>query len=49
MVKQPLKWGSCEMEQDRGDKETVRGGGRAGSLLAAPFPLVLEAKQILRS
>ena len=28
MVKQPPRWGSCEIEQDRGDKETVMGGGR---------------------
>ena len=26
MVKQPPRWGSCEIEQNRGDKETVMGG-----------------------
>lgn len=48
-VKQPPRWRSCEMGQDRGDKETVRVEGGPWSLLAALFPLVLEAKQILRS
>lgn len=37
-VKQPPRWGSYEMGQDRGDKETVRVEGGPWSLLAALFP-----------